>query len=184
MAIVLRFACVMFLFVIACLLSGAFGAFHNQISYTVSAEYFTKFKFEQFTIAPSQWNRVGAAIVGWQTSWWMGVVIGMFLIPFGLLIRNTKSYFFWMLRVFGLVLATTLMTGLAALAISCVTITPATTEELTFRGNSIDNVSAFFRAGMLHRGSYLGGFVGIFVGMVSILKRFLLTETGSAKIVK
>ena len=36
------------LVVIAVLFAGLYGVVHNQISYTVSPEYFTKFKFRQF----------------------------------------------------------------------------------------------------------------------------------------
>ena len=34
------------LFLVACLFAGIYGALHNQISYTVSPEYFTQFKFK------------------------------------------------------------------------------------------------------------------------------------------
>lgn len=178
----LRFSSVLLLFVIACILSGVYGAVHNQISYTVSPEYFTEFKFDQFGIDPTISERVGAALVGWQASWWMGVVIGIFVIPSGLLIRETPAYFFWMLRVFGLVVITTMCFGLVALAISFLTISPTTAGELTVRGNPISDPTAFLRAGTMHNFSYLGGLLGIVVGMTSILRRFLLTETGSAKI--
>ena len=33
-----------------CIISGLYGAFHNQISYTVSPDYFHAFKFDQFGI--------------------------------------------------------------------------------------------------------------------------------------
>jgi hypothetical protein len=33
---------------IACLIAGAYGALHNQISYSVASEYFQQFKFIQF----------------------------------------------------------------------------------------------------------------------------------------
>ena len=35
------------------LIAGLYGVVHNQISYTVSPEYFTKFKFEQFHLLNS-----------------------------------------------------------------------------------------------------------------------------------
>ncbi|TWT86363.1 hypothetical protein Pla100_61120 [Neorhodopirellula pilleata] len=52
------------LFVLACLFSGIYGALHNQISFSVSAEYFTKFKFEQFSVSPQFYDRWGGC-VGW-----------------------------------------------------------------------------------------------------------------------
>ncbi len=81
------------LLVIACIFAGVYGALHNQISFTVAPEYFTQFKFHQFQIPDSMPHRIGAAIVGWNAAWWMGIVIGVVLIPFGLLIRGNANYF-------------------------------------------------------------------------------------------
>ena len=36
-------------------LAGCYGALHDQISYTISPEYFTKVKFEQFRYADFGW---------------------------------------------------------------------------------------------------------------------------------
>ncbi len=177
-----RFPCVLLLFVIACVLSGVYGAIHNQLSYTVSPEYFTKFKFEQFGIAPSIPERHGAAIVGWQASRWMGIVLGVFLIPFGLLIRGTFGYFVWMLRVFGLVLMTSMSFALLALLYAYFTITPQAAGELIFNGQPISNPVGFLQAGFMHNASYLGGLLGVFVGMASILRRFLTVESRTDKI--
>jgi hypothetical protein len=59
-----RAAYVLSLFLIACLLSGAYGAIHNQVSYTVSPEYFTKFKFVQFGIEPAISERLCSQQLG------------------------------------------------------------------------------------------------------------------------
>lgn len=52
------------LMILACLIAGVYGALHNQISYTVAPEYFTKFKFYQFQIGASLHGREGCALVG------------------------------------------------------------------------------------------------------------------------
>jgi hypothetical protein len=54
-----------------CLISGLYGALHNQISYSVSPDYFDAYKFIQFDVPVTLRDRVGASIVGWQASWWM-----------------------------------------------------------------------------------------------------------------
>src|SRR4051812_49567055 len=59
--------------------AGLFGAIHDQISYTVSREYFTRFKFLQFGLLdPEVPERVRAAWVGVLASWWMGIPLGLF----------------------------------------------------------------------------------------------------------
>ena len=64
--------------VLAICAAGIFGMLHDQISYTVSNEYYTKFKFIQFDLLDLQLpDRVRAAMVGFLASWWMGVPLGV-----------------------------------------------------------------------------------------------------------
>ena len=80
------------LLVVGCLTAGLFGALHDQVSYSVSPDYFHAFKFHQFQIPPHLHNRVGAAIVGWRASWWMGPIIGVPLLTAGLLLPDWRAY--------------------------------------------------------------------------------------------
>lgn len=156
------------LFVIACLFAGTYGAVHNQVSYTVAPEYFTQFKFHQFRIDNSMPERLGAAIVGWNAAWWMGIVIGLVLIPLGLLIPGNANYFWGMIRIFGVVAVTTLVVGLAALSIAFLIIDAEAVGEITRYGNRISDDVAFARAGTMHNFSYLGGLVGIITGGMAV----------------
>ena len=164
----IKVALILLLFAIACLFAGVYGMLHNQISYTVSPEYFTQFKFHQFGILGSIPDRIGAAIVGWQAAWWMGIVIGIFLIPIGLVIRGNAAYFWGMIRVFGVVMITTLIFGLAALIYAYAVVDSNTVGEITRYGNEIMDDAAFMRAGTMHNFSYLGGLFGIIAGVVAI----------------
>jgi hypothetical protein len=59
--------------------AGIFGAVHDQISYTVSQEYYTRFKFPQFGLLDESIpERLRAAQVGFLASWWMGIPLGLF----------------------------------------------------------------------------------------------------------
>lgn len=53
-----KFALLPVLLAAGCLISGVYGALHDQISYTVSPEYFHAFKFRQFAIPPELQNRL------------------------------------------------------------------------------------------------------------------------------
>ncbi|NEO87788.1 MAG: hypothetical protein F6J87_26550 [Spirulina sp. SIO3F2] len=163
-----KLAFVPILLLIACLFAGIYGAVHNQISYTVAPEYFTQFKFHQFHIAESTPDRIGAAIVGWNAAWWMGLVVGSILIPVGFLIRGNDNYFWGMIKVFGIVVITALVIGLTALAIAFLVINTDTIGEISRYGNEVSDVVAFARAGTMHNFSYLGGLIGIITGGVLI----------------
>src|SRR5438309_3164333 len=65
--------------------AGGYGIVHDQISYTVSPEYFTHIKFAQFAAVNFGWpDRVFVAEIGFLASWWVGLVAGWLLARLGL----------------------------------------------------------------------------------------------------
>src|ERR1041384_150504 len=100
---------------IACVLCGAYGAVHNQISYTVAPAFIHQF-FHPYGIPEPLQNRLGAAIVGWEASWWMGLIIGTPILLVGLILPGRWYYFTRSLFAFGLVAATAVPFGMGALA--------------------------------------------------------------------
>jgi hypothetical protein len=53
--------------------AGSNGAVHDQVSYAISPEYFTKLKFKQFSWADFGWPpRLFAGEVGFLATWWVG----------------------------------------------------------------------------------------------------------------
>jgi hypothetical protein len=60
------------------LVAGLFGMIHDQISYSISNGYFTKFNFIQFHLLDLDVpERIRVAEVGFLASWWMGVPLGL-----------------------------------------------------------------------------------------------------------
>jgi hypothetical protein len=152
-----------------CLVSGGYGALHNQISYTVSPDYFHGFKFRQFAIPEAQQNRLGASIVGWHASWWMGLLIGMPVLLVGLVMPDWKTYLSRCLIAYGIVAATALMVGLLALAWASYAIMPANLPPSHVDPLTPSARAAFLRAGTMHNFSYIGGFLGILTGTIYLL---------------
>ena len=61
-------------------IAGAYGILHDQITYTLSAEYYTEVKFKQFAYADlGAGPRVFAGTVGFLATWWVGMIVGWFL---------------------------------------------------------------------------------------------------------
>jgi len=62
------------------MLAGVFGAVHDQITYSISPEYFTRLKFAQFHYADFGLPpRVFVGEIGFLASWWVGFIAGWFL---------------------------------------------------------------------------------------------------------
>ena len=153
---------------IAISLAGIYGMLHNQISYTISSEYFSCFKFDQMNIPHEYRNRIGASMVGFLATWWMGIVIGIILIPLGLMIPSGNGYFFGMLRTFGVVCVTAFLTGIIALIIGMCIINTNNLPFFYFPECVQDKVR-FSQAGTMHNFSYIGGLIGINTGVLWII---------------
>ena len=61
---------------IAIILAGIYGIIHDQITYSISPEYFTKFKYQQFGFDPAWFggHRQTVAVIGFLATWWMGII--------------------------------------------------------------------------------------------------------------
>jgi MFS family permease len=156
------------LLIAACVIAGLYGALHDQISYTVSPDYYYGFKFHQFDIPENLQGRIGAAIVGWYASWWMGIFIGVPILIVGLILPGWRMYLKYCLMALAVVAATALLVGLGALVYASLTITETSLPRYWYPGQIADKV-AFARAGTMHNFSYLGGFLGIITGSVYLV---------------
>jgi hypothetical protein len=167
----IKLALVPFLLFAACLMAGLYGAVHNQISYTVSPEYFHAFKFRQFEIPAEHHDRLGAAIVGWEASWWMGFIIAVPLLIVGLIIPGWQNYLRCSLLAFAVAAGTALVFGLGALVFAILTIDTIDATHLPpyWYPESLKRPVTFAWAGSMHNASYLGGFLGIVTGLLSLI---------------
>jgi len=74
--------------IISIILASIYGILHNQISYSISSEYFTKFKFDQI----GKWlhqvenERIAISFVGIISTWWFGLLLGLIIGIVGILI--------------------------------------------------------------------------------------------------
>lgn len=156
-----------FLIAGACLLAGFYGALHNQISYTVGPDYFHVFKFRQFGVPPDLHNRMGAAIVGWRASWWMGLVLGAPIALLSLAIPQVSRAAWAFVQAAFVVLGVTLALGLASLLF---TVPPELYPRL-YIPTGLADPAPFVRAGFMHSTSYMAGLIGVFFGVVLMLWR-------------
>ncbi len=157
--------CVFVLFVpLAIAMAGAYGAAHNQISYTVSPEYFTKFKFIRFGLDKDQRpERVRASIVGFRASTGMGVPIGVLVGAAGFIhsgYRRMLRVTLWSLEV---VVTFTLLFGLCGLLYGYWQTQSAHLND--YRGwfipYDVVDRRRFLCAGYMHNAAYLGGGLSI-----------------------
>lgn len=166
----LAFALVVVLAIVFCAL---YGALHDQLSYTLSEEYFTRFKFEMFGV-PTDWPpRLGAAFVGACATWWLGPPVGIVLGSVGLFAGTPGAMLREVLRAFCVVAVVAAVVGLLGLAWGALVFrgVQATAPPGWFFPAGLIHPAAFLRVGAMHNASYLGGFLGVVAAAVRLAVR-------------
>jgi hypothetical protein len=166
-----KFAVFLLLFIIICCMAGVYGFLHDQISYTISPEYFTHLKFHQFNISESLHNRIGVGIVGIMATWWMGIVIGIIIIPVGLIIPNWKNYLIVLLQTFICICITALLIGIVAMVYGLIKFDLNNLPMFIYNNipDGVEDKINFCVVGNMHNFSYIGGIVGIVIGIIYII---------------
>jgi len=157
------------LVVLGMVVAGSYGIIHNQISYTVSPEYFTKFKFRQFGFVDMQLpERVRASMIGFLASWWMGIPIGLLVGAAGFMHRGPRRMFKVSLWSYGVVAVFTLLFGLCGLFYGYLQTTTINVSEYGgwFIPKDVVSLRRFLCAGYMHNSSYLGGVFAILAAWV------------------
>jgi hypothetical protein len=155
--------CFVFLAVLA---AGLFGMIHDQISYTVSDEYFTKFKFVQFRLLDSAFpGRIRASIVGFRASWWMGIPLGLLCGAAGLIQRSPRLM--WEALLWSLLVIVTFTLAVALAGLGFGWMRTQTIDVVNYRGwfipADVNDLRRFLCAGYMHNAAYLGGALSISV---------------------
>ena len=144
-----------------------YGILNDQITVTLSPEYFSVFKRAQFAqvLYRAGWmhapTRLQAVLVGTLATWWFGLFLGIALGLSSLLGRHralsTRDYLRAVAGIMVFTLALSMAFGLIAYLVE-----PAvhpTPDDWPFLYD-IQAVRPAFAIGFWHDGAYLGGFLG------------------------
>lgn len=161
---------------IAPIIGGFYGILHDQFTYSVSPEYYTKFKFYQFglmkegkeAIFPNP--RIQISIVGWRATWWMGVPIGIILGLAALYQKNGKHMLAITAKAFAVTLIIAFACGLYGLFYGKYSL--AKTGVNWWLPDNLVDQENFIAVGAMHNFSYEGGVLGLLVAVLfSIWKK-------------
>jgi len=149
------------------IIAGFYGILHDQITATISPEYYTKFKFQQFRVNENLPYRQGVAYVGFYATWWMGATIGILLAIVALIFPDYKSMKAAIIKALTLVFITTALSGLIGYVYGKTILNP-NTVNWWLPDNVLDK-SSFIIVGAIHNAGYIGGLLGLVLGMVLML---------------
>src|SRR5579864_854478 len=151
--------------------AGCYGALHDQVTYSISPEYFLKFKSRQFSYADFGWPpRVFASEVGFLGSFWVGMAAGWFVARAGSVRLPRAMRRSCTLRSFAILLTTCPAGGFTG-ALFGLTLTRHKNSSdwlLLQHAFGLENVRAFVIVGCLHAGSYLGALAGLIAAIIYV----------------
>jgi MFS family permease len=160
----MKFIVLFILVVLGTLLSGVYGALQDQIAYTVSPEFFTKFRFQIMHIDPTVSGRWGAALVGFQSTWSVGLILGGILSLSGYIHSKPANMFYFTIQSFFIALACAFVFSIIGLAMD------GSDNDVTKNSQIIDK--AHFQAvERMINFSKMGGVIGMFIGIFYQLYR-------------
>jgi hypothetical protein len=170
-----KFALVVFVIVTSIIIASLFGIIHDQITYSIAPEYYTKFKFIQFGLTEDSTTyidniRLLVTIVGIMATWWMGLLIGIVYAFYLLFFQYSKSLYNTYFKTIGITFIVTILCSIIgylnwkwhAQYYPCDWYLP---EDL------IDK-NSFICVGHIHNFSYLGGELGILIGILYLTVRY------------
>ena len=160
---------------LAPLIGGVYGILHDQITYTISPEYYTKFKFYQFgfmdlgkeAIFPNP--RIEVSAVGFLATWWMGLPIGLILGLIGLVHKDNKQMFSATIGAIIVTVIVAFTTGLIGLAYGKFYL--ADTGVNWWIPDNLFDKRNFIAVGSMHNFSYIGGLTGLIAGAIYCVRQ-------------
>jgi len=168
-----KFLILLLIIGIAPLIGGIYGILNDQLTYTISPEYYTKFKFFQFgliDIVNSTNPRIGASVVGFLATWWVGLPIGIILGLVCLIHKNSKQMFNVILRAIFVTVIVTFAIGLIGLAYGKFYL--ANTGVNWWLPDNLTDTKSFIAVGSMHNFSYFfGGPIGVISGVIYIVRQ-------------
>ena len=168
-----KLAIYLLIVLVAIVIASIYGVGHDQVTYSISPEYFTKYKFIQFNLADSgaaqhmTQPRSAVVMVGVKASWWMGLIIGAILGLFALVYRNADRMFQCAVQALGLTLLVAIVCGGIGYLYGSGTL--AKTGVSWWIPPNVVDKPAFITAGSIHNFTYLGGGIGLLVGIIFLL---------------
>jgi hypothetical protein len=146
-------------------IAGVYGIIHDQVTYSIGPEYFTRLKFAQFSYAdfglPA---RVFVGEVGFLATWWVGFVSGWFLARITLPVLPLTEARREFARGFAIILGSAATAFVIGLGIGLFVVPGVGIRELADR-LGVENLRSFARVAYIHNAGYAGAFVGLVIAL-------------------
>jgi hypothetical protein len=172
MQLIRRLLVILSLTLLGSLVAGLYGICHDQITYSIAPEYFSKFKFRQFAFAnmglPA---RLFVSQVGFLATWWVGFLSGLILSTLACLLLPLQTAIQRAAIAFGIVLLGAVSGGLIGEVLGYIRRSDHNFQNWREYAIVLDikDLPAFVNVGYIHNASYIGGVIGLAAGVLYLI---------------
>jgi len=153
------------------LLASLYGILHDQLTYTISPEYFTRLKFQQFA-----WANLGlpprmfVGEIGFLASWWVGLIGGWLVARAGAAQLPFAIRWTLVARSFALVAIITLTAGLIGWLWGSAVVSSSSLSawQIARQSLGVRDLPSFVTVAYIHNATYLGAALGILIAIFYI----------------
>ena len=154
------------------LIAGCYGMAHDQVTYSISPEYFTRLKFAQFHYADFGLPpRVFVAEIGFLATWWVGLVAGWFIARISVPACTRPEAFRCCARGFLIVLAFGFGAAIIGYVLGLLHGSDYSGWEIMTSRLGIADLPSFVRVAYIHNAGYLGGLIGLVTAIIYLRKQ-------------
>jgi len=162
------------------LLAGFYGIVHDQITYSISHEYFTRLKFAQFHYANFGLpDRVFVAEIGFLATWWVGFLAAWFIARIAVPAFSPATAFRHMVHGFLIIFLSALSASAVGYLLGILHGPGYSAWQHLASSLGILDLPSFVRVAYIHNSSYLGGLIGLIVA-IAYLRKLKNRETTNA----
>jgi len=156
---------------VGALVGGIYGILHDQVTYSISPEYFTKLKFNQFHYANFGFpTRILVSEIGFLATWWVGFLSAWFMARIAVPVWPLQIAFQRCLRGFLIIF----VSGFTAAAIGYflgLLHSPDYSYWVDFCNSlGVSDIPNFVRVAYIHNASYIGGLLGLIFAILYLLR--------------
>ena len=152
------------------IIASIFGIIHNQVSYSISHEFFEDFLFGNFGTNKLYITdkRIEASLVGIIGTYWVGLILGIIYALLYLFLKNPNK----LKSVFAVIFSNIGFAILGSIVGFVVTEFFVSWENAgIFIDFGIQQPQNYVQAAYMNTGSYYGGFIGLIFGIIYLLKK-------------
>jgi len=157
----------LFVLALASLIAGIYGIIHDQITITISLDYFLYFKGLYTTSAP---YRLGAAFIGWSSTWWVGFWAAAALIIALIIKKQSRGMVKRVLKEALIIMGIAAVSGAVGGILGYLIPVKVDFFYQFALDHHVENYAAFFSVWMIHIFGYAGGLLGAAYRVIRILK--------------